>query len=157
MQQNDASTRKTGDKKTLKKTKKPRALTTKQLKFIKAKVEGKTGVEAAMEAYGVTSYRSANTVATSNMQKVAIKDALEAVYERQGITLDRIIAPINRALEAKKIVGIGENEKEVHDHSVQLKAASIAGSFLGIGRNTEGGNTVNFIAVQNKDTQSYDL
>lgn len=123
---------------------KTRELTTKQKKFIKAKAEGLTGVAAAKEAYNLTDDNTATVIASQNLRKLNIQEALNAEFEKQGITLERIVAPINRALEAKKTVILGNGEDAfadvVDDHSVQLKASSMAAQFIGIGKQTvEGG------------------
>jgi hypothetical protein len=120
-------------------------LTYKQAKFVKAKAEGKTGVEAAMEAYDTTNYFTANAIAVENSQKPSIQQALHAEFQRQGITLERIVRPINDALDANKIVtSPTEPDKEVADHSIRLKASGMAAQFMGIGKQTETPASIHF-------------
>lgn len=116
-------------------------LTAKQAKFVKAKAEGKTGTAAAMEAYGVD-YKSASVIASTNLKKVSIQQALHAEFEKQGITLERIVRPISDALDATKIVtSPTEPDKEIADHPTRLKASNMAAQFLGINKQpaVEGG------------------
>lgn len=151
-------------------TTKPRKLTTKQLKFVKAKAEGKTGVEAAQIAYGVLDYNTANVMAVENLQKPTIQQALEAEFEKQGITLNAIVKPIKDGLTASKTVIIrdkgatGEDADnsafadEVPDHAIRLKASGMAAQLIGIGKNTGEGNTnFNFINVSRGDKSDYGL
>lgn len=137
--------------------KKPRALTTKQRSFIKAKLEGKTTTAAAQEAYGI-SYDSARALGSENMRKLSIQEAINAEYERQGISLAALIKPIADGLKAERTVIIGKAEDsfadQVPDHSIRIAAAKLGGQWLGIGKETDGGTTnYNFvnIATDHKD------
>jgi hypothetical protein len=142
-------------------------LTIKQAKFVKAKAEGKTGVAAAQEAYPNLDYNSARVVASQNLAKLNIQEALEAEFTRQGITLEAIVKPIKDGLTASKINIVrdplgGEDSafaEETPDHSIRLKASSMAAQFIGIGRNNnEGGTTtLNFINVAKDDKGDYGL
>lgn len=118
-------------------------LTVKQAKFVKAKAEGKTGVQAAMEAYDTTDYRVANTIAVENMQKLTIQQAVEQSMERQGLTVDLVIKPIVDGLVAKKYMGEG-NPIEVPDHSTRLKASGMALDLMGAKRGEAQGTTIIF-------------
>jgi hypothetical protein len=135
-----------------------RPLTVKQAKFVKAKAEGKTGVEAAMAAYDTTDYFTANAIAVQNSQKPSIQEALHAEFKRQGITLERIVRPINDALDANKIVtSPTEPDKEVADHSIRLKASGMAAQFLGVGKQGDGTTNINFINVANTDKAEFNI
>lgn len=113
-------------------------LTTKQAKFVKAKIEGKTGTAAAMEAYGV-SYNTARSMAAENMAKPSIQEALHVEFAKQGITLEAIVKPIADGLKATKQNEYTGEIKE--DHSIRLKSSSMAAQFMGIGKTApiEGG------------------
>lgn len=120
-------------------------LTPKQAKFVKAKIEGKSGTEAAMIAYNTTP-KTARTIASENMAKPSIIEAINTEFERQGITLERIVKPIHDALDAQKIVtSPTEPDAVVPDHAIRLKASGMAAQFMGIGKNNSGdsGNTIN--------------
>jgi len=144
-------------------TKKPK-LTVKQAKFVKAKAEGKTSTEAAMIAYDVKTERTAAVIGAENLTKPNIQDALYAEFEKQGITLEKIVKPISDALEASKPEfekndeGRWENVGETPDHSIRLKASGMAAQFIGIGKNQEGGTTnYNFINVAKTDKDEFQL
>lgn len=141
--------------------KKPRPLTTKQKKFIKAKLEGKTGVAAAQEAYGVD-YNSGKVIASNNLTKVNIQEALDAVYQKRGITLEKIVEPFALALDANKVVQVEGDfyETDVPDHTVRMTAGKNLAQFIGIGKQaSEGGNTtnLNFINISRNDKGEYGL
>ncbi len=126
------------------------ALTVKQAKFIKAKAEGKTGVQAAMEAYDVANESTARSIASENLAKPSIQAALHAEFEKQGITLERIVRPINDALDASKKEyekddeGHWELVGETPDHSTRLKASGMAAQLIGLGKQTEAPQSIHF-------------
>lgn len=136
-------------------------LNVRQAKFVKAKAAGKSNTQAAMYATGTKSINSAKTLGHRLSTDVNVQEALHAEMARQGITLERIVAPINRALDAKKTVILGNGDDAfadvVDDHSVQLKASSMAAQFLGIGKSGEGTVNINFIGVVQEDRDQYDL
>ena len=127
---------------------KTRPLTQKQTKFVKAKAEGKTGVEAALIAYDTTDYNTAGTIAVENLQKPTIKQALDYEMAKQGITMEAIIRPVKEALTAEKVSFGGSGEEAIAgtspDHSARLQAVKIAAQFMGIGKNTEVSGGVHF-------------
>jgi len=114
---------------TIKPVKVPK-LTPKQAKFVKGVNEGKTKVAAAMEAYPNATYQTARVIAAENIAKPSIAQALEAAYERQGITVDAIVRPVADGLLAERTVIIGNGDQafadQVPDHGVRLKAAGMA-------------------------------
>lgn len=124
--------------------KKPK-LTVKQAKFVKAKAEGKTGVQAAMEAYDTTDYRVANTIAVENMQKPSIQQAVQVSMERQGLTVDKVVKPIVDGMTAEH--EYYDKNGEMHtrpDHSTRLKASGMALDLMGAKSRGESGNTIIF-------------
>ena len=122
---------------------KKRTLTVKQAKLVKAKAQGKTHKEAYVEAgYAPTTDNAMMVNANRVLSKPNVQEALQAEMARQGITLEKIIKPVADALEAKKIVtSPTEPDKEVADHSIRLKASSMAQTLLGANKNQEGGGT----------------
>jgi hypothetical protein len=135
-----------------------RPLTTKQAKFVKAKAEGKTGVQAAKEAYGVTDYNTAAVVASENLKKPNIQEALQTEFAKQGITLEKIVKPIADALDATKIVtSPTEPDKEVADHPTRLKASNMATQFLGLNKNNDAGPSIHFHQHAEDQRQKYGI
>lgn len=77
---------------------KQKKLTMKQAKFVKGIAEGKTQVQSALDSYDTTSYTVANAIAVENLQKPSVKEALELSMVKLNITPDRILKPIDDAL-----------------------------------------------------------
>lgn len=127
---------------------KRRKLTPKQAKFVKGVNEGKTKVAAAMEAYPGQSYNVARVTAAENLNKPSIASALEAAYERQGITIDALVQPIADGLQAEKTVIIGSGDDafadQIPDHSIRIAAAKLGGQWLGMGKEVAVSGGVHF-------------
>lgn len=119
-------------------------LTIKQAKFVKAKAEGKTGVEAAMIAYDTDSYSVANAIAGENLRKPSIREALHAELSRQGITIEKIVKPVVNALNNENI----EIQLKGHDRAIKL---------LGVDKQEGGTTNYNFINVANTDRDEFGL
>lgn len=138
-----------------------RPLTVKQAKFVKAKAQGLTGVAAVQEAYGLTDYKTAAVIASQNLNKLSIQEAVQAEMAKQGITLEAIIRPVKEALEAEKVSIVGNGEQAMAevtpDHSVRLKAVSIASQFMGINKNNDASPSIHFHGYVGEQKASYDL
>lgn len=134
-----------------------KTLTPKQRKFVKAKAQGKTGVEAAMIAYDTKDYATAASISAENLRKPQIANALEDAFARAGITADAIVQPIAEGLQATRTVIVrdkgaarripGESDEayeerqtdasfidERPDHGTRLRAAGLAAQLLGLNK-----------------------
>lgn len=135
-----------------------RQLTDKQRKFVKAKAEGKTGVQAAMEAYDTDDYNTANVIAVENLQKPTIQEAVQKEMARQGIDLESIVRPITDGLKAEKVSIVGNGDQAMAevtpDHGIRLKASKMAQDLIGI-KSDGNGNTYNFTQVINQKADKY--
>jgi hypothetical protein len=125
--------------------KKPK-LTPKQAKFVKGIAEGKTNTESALEAYDTDDYGVAASIATENLKKPEIQQAVQMSMEKQGITVDAVVKPIVDGLTAYK-TGFSKDGDFVEfgpDHSTRLKASSMALDLMGAKQKSkESGNTIN--------------
>lgn len=63
-------------------------LTRKQTAFIKGIVEGKPATQAAMIAYNVTKAKTASVIASQNLNKLSIREALDEALRAEGLTVD---------------------------------------------------------------------
>jgi hypothetical protein len=119
--------------------KKPK-LTTKQAKFVKAVTSGTPAYKAAMQVYDAKNLNVANTIAVENMQKPTIAQAIEAAYEKQGITPEALVQPLADGLKANKVVQIEGDffQTDVPDHGIRLRAAGLAAQWIGIGKQQDG-------------------
>lgn len=132
----------------------------KEIKFIKAKVEGKTNIAAAQYATGLTNTGSAAVEATRMLKNANVQDELAKAFERHGITLDRAVKPISDGLDASKTVIIGKDENafadEVPDHPTRLKAAGMAFNLMGLGKQNDG-VTNNFLIITEEQKNAYGI
>ena len=124
-------------------------LTVKETKLVKGIVAGKSQTQAAIDAG--YSPRSAHEIASKTLKKVDVKEALDMALRKHGITLDTAIAPIGKALVAKK-----QNEftgEITEDIQTQLKGSDRALKLMGIGQ--ENNTTNNFVQVIKEQTNKY--
>ena len=73
-------------------------LTDQQKKFVIAKVEGKTNIQAVTENYEVTSKDSAKALGSQMMQNPAIQQSIAELMDNEGLT------KLNRIKQLKKLV-----------------------------------------------------
>lgn len=127
------------------KVKKPK-LTVKQAKIVKGKAAGEVQRKIGLEVYPNATPASASVLVSRELKKVNVQEALAAELEKQGITLERIVKPINDALDATKAVVMGRGDDTfvdiINDHPIRLKASGMAAQFMGIGKNTDSGTNV---------------
>lgn len=118
--------------------KKPK-LTTKQAKFVKGIADGKTNTDSALEAYDTNSYETAAVIATENLKKPNIQDAIELARVKLNLTPERALKPIDDALNDD-------------DLEMRLKGSDRALKLMGIA-NRDNSTINNFgqMVVQAKD------
>ncbi len=87
-----------------------------------------------------------------------VKDAIEQALLKHDITIDSAVAPIAKALKAKRTYYI-DGERFVSDDDdleMQLKGSDRALKLMGAGTKEEvSGNTFNFINNANFDSKKY--
>lgn len=137
-----------------------KALTVKELKLAKAKAQGKKHIEAWDQAG--YSQNSSNATKIANTQKILskpnVQEALQKELAKQGITLEQAIAPISKALKAKKVVQIEGDffETEVEDLDMQIKGSDRALKLMGVTGQSEGNNIqTNFVQIINQKAEKY--
>lgn len=116
-------------------------LTPKQAKFVKAIAQGEPGYKAAQIAYNVKDYNTASTISSENMQKPNIQEALQGEMSKQGFTLEQLVTPVMKALNAKKVVEVEGDYfvTEVDDLNMQLQGVKMASTFLQLGKGENNG------------------
>lgn len=136
-----------------------KALTVKELKLAKAKARGKKHIEAWDQAG--YSQNSSNATKIANTQKILrkpnVQEALQRELQRQGITLEQAVAPIKKALNAKKVVQIEGDffETEVDDLDMQIKGSDRALKLMGVSSSSDGNTTNNFIQINQTQRDKY--
>lgn len=134
-------------------------LTVKELKLAKAKAQGKKHIEAWDQAG--YSQNSSNATKIANTQKILskpnVQEALQKELAKQGITLEQAIAPISKALKAKKVVQIEGDffETEVEDLDMQIKGSDRALKLMGVSSSSDGNTTNNFIQINQTQRDKY--
>jgi hypothetical protein len=131
-------------KKSQKKVKKPLSL--KQLKYVKAKAQGKSNTRAAMEATGA-SFGVAAVQAHRFEKNQTIQEMVLAEMQRQGLDLGTVIRPIADGIKADKdfFDKDGDLLKTVPDHTIRLRAAGMAHSLMGLtNMGDSGGGDIHF-------------
>lgn len=107
-------------------------LTTKQKKFTKAVIEGKTATDAVIEAgYEVKDRQNASVIGSENLSLPKIQQALGTVLDALDINMYRATKPISDALDATKAIVHGKDSEdswidEVPDHAIRLAAGKQA-------------------------------
>lgn len=129
-------------------------LTPKQKIFVAEVAKGKSGTQAALVAYDTTDENSAKTIASQNLSKLNVKEALEPILAKHDINLNTAIAPIGKGLKALKM---NEFTGEVtEDIKLQMQASDRALKLLGVNQDVTG-NTYNFINVANEQKEKYGI
>jgi hypothetical protein len=103
-----------------------RRLTRKQQQFVEEYVETGIGVKAALKAYD-TDYNGARSIASQNLSKVTIKEAIDKALAARNLGPDRWAGVLDSAMDAESelVIGSGQTIKRP-DHSVRPKAVDLA-------------------------------
>lgn len=105
---------------------KTRALTPKQEAFVAEYVRnGGNASAAAKKAYPNQTEHSAEMQGWQNLKKPELAKAIRDEFSRQGVTLEKALKPIVRALEAKTKDGADDLDKQMRAHDRWLKASTI--------------------------------
>lgn len=105
-------------------------MTTKEAKFVKAKLENKSNTQAALEAVPNIKPSSAPKTGMRLSRSVHVQEALQTVLEKHNLNIDRTAQVIDDALDASK-----QNQftGEINpDHTVRLKAADMLHGLMGL-------------------------
>lgn len=117
---------------------KTRALTPKQEAFVAEYVRnGGNAKQAAIKAYPEQNENSAAQQGWQNLQKLELAKAIRDEFSRQGVTLEKALRPIVRALEAKTKDGADDLDKQMRAHDRWLKASTIDKDDSGLQLNIE--------------------
>lgn len=101
-------------------------LTQKQAKFVKGIAQGKTNTDSALEAYDTDDYNVAKVIASENLTKPNVQQAIELARIKLNITPERALKPIDDALNDD-------------DLEMRLKGSDRALKIMGIVQKSEGG------------------
>ena len=115
-----------------------RRLTPKQ-EIFKAEVvkNGGNATAAAQVAYPNATYGSAKTIGWENMTKLDLAKAIREEFKRQGVTLEKVLKPIVKGLEAVDKEGNDDLTKQMMAHDRWLKASMLDKDDAGVQLNIE--------------------
>ena len=104
-----------------------RRLTRKQQAFVDAYVETGIGVKAAFKAYDTESDNTARSIASENLTKPNIREAIDKALARKNLGPERWAEVLDDAMQAESelVTGPGQTIKRP-DHGTRLKAVDMA-------------------------------
>lgn len=76
--------------------KKKRRLTVKQRKFVKGVLMGKSGTQAALETYDTDDVKVAGAIASENLQKPSIREAIEEALSGNDLSLKLVTGNLKK-------------------------------------------------------------
>ena len=97
-----------------------RGLTIKQNMFVKGLVESGNGTQAALGAYNTSSSEVAKVIASENLTKLNVREAVEQAMERNGLSVEYISGKIKDSM----VAGVGikaKNSDTIRAGEVLLK------------------------------------
>lgn len=125
-----------------------------QAKVVKAKVIGEIKDIAqgkmAQKVYPHMTPNAAAVQMSRELKKPNVQEALEIALAQHGLTADTLASTVSDAMLATKVSQKDGDlyETDIPDHGVRVRAATLAGQWMGIGKQEggSGGNTFNFFA-----------
>lgn len=98
-------------------------LTKKQDTFVKAILAGGSATQAAMSAYDVNDSRTASVIASQNLSKLSIQQALDNALRSEGLTLDVLTRNIGDLANTKPAKVSGETVLKANIELLKLQGA----------------------------------
>lgn len=138
---------------------KKRELKPRELKFVKAKAEGKSNLQAAKIATGTTNDASAGVMGHHMAKDPTIQQAVAQALADAGITLPKAIQPIAEGLEATRDIYDKEGNfvDSNPDHTTRLKASGMALDLMGARKQQDGSPNVHFHLYAGQQRDNYGI
>ncbi|HJP81433.1 MAG TPA: hypothetical protein VJ841_03515 [Candidatus Saccharimonadales bacterium] len=136
---------------------KKRSLTIREARLIRGVVAGKTKRQAARDAGYTGSNETVSVTASRVLSKANVQEALAKAMDHHGITIEKIIAPVAKALDAKVTYNLDgiQVKTDQDDLEMQLKGHDRAMKILTLNKSDDkdsGGNTIIFNQQNNLNT-----
>lgn len=110
-------------------------MTEREIKYVEARVTGKNKIQSAQHATGTTSKAVATVQANRLEKRPAVKNELAKALKKYHINIDRALKPIDKALDATKVVITGKGDDAfaelIPDYTMQMQASDRALRLLG--------------------------
>lgn len=122
-------------------------LSDKEAKFVQGIADGKPDYKAALDAYEIKSKHqigTASAIASENLEKPRIQDAIEKARVKLNITPERALKPIDDALNDD-------------DLEMRLKGSDRALKIMGLANKDNSGTSIQFNQIQINQKGKYDL
>lgn len=135
-------------------------LTVKQRKFVQGIVAGKPQYKAYEDAgYKTSSDLVARVESTNQLAKPNVQKALQEALAKYNLTTDRLVKPISDAIDADKVVIVGQGDDAFADvqpdHAIRLKAAAMGLRLTGADRQEVPNNIYNFVKITSQDKDNF--
>lgn len=134
----------------------PDGMTLKQRRWVQEYFKTGNATQAALKVYDAKDAGTAANIGSQNVRK--LQAPIRTLMEAKGLSIGKLVDVVLDATEATKIiVSPTEPDREVKDHYTRLKAAQIAGKWLGM-ESDYGGSAkvqVNVINEIKKDREEY--
>lgn len=133
-------------------------LTQKEIKLIKGIISGKTKRQSALEAYNAKTPETASAMASETLAKPNVQEALQNELAKQGLTLEKVVAPVVKAMNATIKVRIdGETiDTGQDDLEMQLKGHDRAMKILNVNQTKDDSAAPTFIQINQDMRTKYD-
>lgn len=134
-------------------------LTRRQIQVVEGKVQSElSGIPQSLIAQQIYPNQTPGAASVSmsrELKNANVQNELTAALARHGITIDSVIGVVGKGMKARKVIGTvpvygtvenentGESEIRqtglskirIEDHTIRLKAATLAAKMMGIGEN----------------------
>lgn len=98
-------------------------LTRKQIVFVRELADGKSGTQAAMVAYDVGNAKTASVIASQNLNKLSIREALEEALRSNGLSLSVITSNLGNLANSKPDKISGDTVLKANVELLKLQGA----------------------------------
>ncbi|NCN82757.1 MAG: hypothetical protein GW947_02205 [Candidatus Pacebacteria bacterium] len=98
-------------------------LTRKQSSFVKRLILGDSATQAALATYGTSDPKVASSIASENLNKPAIREAIEQAFRSKGLSLDVIVSNIGELANHKPTKISGETKLKANIELLKLLGA----------------------------------
>lgn len=71
-------------------------LSIKQFVFVKSLLEGNSGIQSALKAYNTSDPNVAKVIASQNLRKLNIQQAIREILDSEGLTVSKIVGNITK-------------------------------------------------------------
>lgn len=116
-------------------TTKPRRLSVKQRKFVKGVIMGKSGTQSALEAYNTDDVKVASVIASENLTKPSIRQAIEEALTGNDLSLHLVTGNLKKLANSEPEKVSADTVLKANVEILKLYGAYPGSKHLNIGVN----------------------